>query len=149
MRSNAEKKSRELKKNQRENIKAKPSLSASFAHTQKNAGENKFDRTKAHEKLVKQCLLELTTKGWFCWKNNSGAMKSGNRFQVYGLKGSSEIIGMTSNGTFVAIEIKTGKAVQNKHQIAFEKAVRKRFGIYQIIRSYEELKEWLVIFSLT
>jgi hypothetical protein len=73
-------------------------------------------------------------------------MKSGNRFQVYGLKGSADIIGMTSNGTFVAVEIKTGKAVQNKHQLAFEKAVKKRFGIYQIIRTYEELKEWLTTF---
>lgn len=110
---------------------------------------NNHDRTVAHEKLLKQCLLELTTAGWFCWKNNSGAMKSGNRFQIYGLKGSSDIVGMTPDGQFVAIEIKTGKAVQNKHQIAFEKAVLKRNGIYKIIRSYEELKEWLIIYSST
>jgi hypothetical protein len=141
-----EKKSLDQKKNQKESTKAKRFSNAPIATTKKDVGQNQFDRTKAHEKLVKQCLLELTTKGWFCWKNNSGAMKSGNRFQVYGLKGSADIIGMTSNGTFVAVEIKTGKAVQNKHQLAFEKAVKKRFGIYQIIRTYEELKEWLTTF---
>ena len=146
MQSNVEKKSLDQKKNQKESTKAKRFSNAPIATTKKDVGQNQFDRTKAHEKLVKQCLLELTTKGWFCWKNNSGAMKSGNRFQVYGLKGSADIIGMTSNGTFVAVEIKTGKAVQNKHQLAFEKAVKKRFGIYQIIRTYEELKEWLTTF---
>jgi hypothetical protein len=141
-----EKKSLDQKKNQKESTKAKRFSNAPIATTKKDVGQNQFDRNKAHEKLVKQCLLELTTKGWFCWKNNSGAMKSGNRFQVYGLKGCADIIGMTSNGTFVAVEIKTGKAVQNKHQLAFEKAVKKRFGIYQIIRTYEELKEWLTTF---
>lgn len=102
-----------------------------------------MDRTKNHEKLVKQCLLEMTTVGWMVWKNNTGSIKAQERFQSYGLKGSADIIGLASDGKFVSIECKTGKAVQNKAQKNFEKAVLKRNGIYKVIRSYEELREWL------
>lgn len=105
---------------------------------------NQFDRTKAHEKLLKQCLLELTTYGCMVWKNSTGALKSDiGHFQRYGLKGSADIIGLTSRGIFIAIEVKTGKAVQNKAQKSFQKAVEAHNGIYKIIRTYEELKEWL------
>ena len=105
---------------------------------------NNHDRTVAHEKLLKQCLLELTTYGHMCWKNSTGAIKSASgHFQRYGLKGSADIIGLTSQGQFLAVEIKTGKAVQNKAQKGFQKAIESRNGIYKIIRTYEELKEWL------
>ena len=110
---------------------------------QKDAGENRFDRTKAHEKLVNQCLLELTTDGFLCWKNNSGAVKTSDRYQRYGLKGSSDILAVAAGGMFWAIEIKTGKAVQNKSQKAFQKAVELRGGIYLLIHSLEELRSYL------
>jgi len=105
---------------------------------------NKFDRTKAHEKLLKQCLLELTTHGCMVWKNSTGALKSDTgHFQRYGLKGSADIIGLMPDGQFLAIEIKTGKAVQNKAQKSFQKAIELHNGIYKIIRTYEELMQWL------
>ena len=118
-------------------------LSANFAIIERSVGMNKFDRTIAHEKLVKQILLELTTQGWLCWNNRTGAIKSQGRFQRYGLVGSSDIIAITPSGKFVAVEVKTGNAVQNKAQKAFEKAVRLRNATYKIIHSYEELMEWL------
>jgi hypothetical protein len=105
---------------------------------------NNYDRTKAHEKLLKQCLLQLTTHGYMAWKNSTGALKANTgHFQRYGLKGSADIIGLTPEGQFLAIEIKTGKAVQNKAQVSFQKAIESRNGIYKIIRTYEELIEWL------
>ena len=104
----------------------------------------KADRTKNHQKLVKQCLLFLSSEGFLCWSNATGAIKTNGRFQRYGLIGSSDIIAISPpEGTFCAIEIKTGSAVQNKHQKAFEKAVKKVGGVYKVIRSYEELKEWV------
>lgn len=106
-----------------------------------------MDRTKDHEKLLKQCLLELTTCGFMAWKNNTGAIKTGTRYQSYGLKGSADIIGLTPQGQFLAVEVKTGKAVQNKAQKAFQKAVESRNGIYKIIRSYEELISWLELMT--
>lgn len=105
--------------------------------------ENKFDRTIEHEKVLKQCLLELTTQGFLCWKNNTGAIKTATRYQVYGLKGSSDIFSISPDGDFIAIEIKSGKAVQNKAQIVFQKALEKRKVTYWIIHSLEELKEKL------
>ena len=104
---------------------------------------NKFDRTVAHEKLVNQCLLELTTNGFLCWKNSTGAIKTSDRYQRYGLKGSSDILAVADGGMFWAIEIKTGKAVQNKAQKAFQKAVELRGGIYLLIHSIEELRSYL------
>ena len=105
--------------------------------------ESLMDRTKAHEKLVNQCLLELTTDGFLCWKNSTGAVKTSDRYQRYGLKGSSDILAVAAGGMFWAIEIKTGKAVQNKAQKAFQKAVELRGGIYLLIHSLEELRSYL------
>lgn len=120
---------------------------AKCAHTGIDVGVkmeiSKFDRTKAHEKLVKQCLLELTTAGYLAWKVNTGVIKTDTRYQVYGLKGGSDIMGISPDGQFIGCECKTGKAVQNKAQKAFQKAVEKRDGIYIIIRSLEEIKEFL------
>lgn len=102
---------------------------------------NKFDRTKEHEKLVKQCLLELATAGYLCWNNRTGAVKTTSGFfQRYGLKGSSDILACSPDGIFCAFEIKSGNAVQNKHQKSFEAAVKKRNGVYIVIRSLDQLK---------
>lgn len=103
-----------------------------------------MDRTKNHQKLVKECLLYLTGQGFLCWPNNTGAIRSGNRFQRYGLVGSSDIIAISPpEGTFCAIECKTGSAVQNKNQKAFEKAVKKVGGVYKVVRSLQDLKDWI------
>lgn len=106
--------------------------------------DNKFDRTKEHEKLLRQCLLELSTYGYLVWNNRTGAVKTAsNFFQRYGLKGSGDIIGCSPDGRFACFEIKTGSAVQNKHQKAFERAISKRNGVYLLIRSMDQLKEFL------
>lgn len=103
-----------------------------------------MDRTKNHQKLLKESLLYLTGQGFLVWSNSTGAIKSASgRFQRYGLIGSSDILGLTPNGQFFAAEIKTGKAIQNKHQKAFQKAVEKRNGIYIVVRSLNDLKEFI------
>lgn len=102
------------------------------------------DNTKNHETLLKQCLVLLSSNGFLCWKSSTGAIRSGNRFQRYGLVGSSDIIAISPpEGTFCAIEIKTGSAVQNKNQKAFEKAVKKVGGVYIVVRSLQDLKDWI------
>ena len=131
---------------QKENTKQKRSSNANTATTKKNVG---MDRTKNHEKLLKECLLLLSSEGFLVWKNNVGVVKTENRYQTYGLKGSPDILGCTPYGKFCGFEIKTGKAVQNKHQKAFEKAAKKNNGIYVVIRSLEDLKKWLASYLLT
>lgn len=124
----------------KENTKAKRSGNASSVRTEKNAG---MDRTKNHEALLKKCLVMLSSEGFLVWKNNIGVVKTETRYQTYGLKGSPDIIGCTPSGVFFGCEVKTGKAVQNKHQKAFQKAVEKRNGIYIVVRSIEQLKEFI------
>lgn len=80
------------------------------------------------------------------YKNNTGAIKANDRYQAYGLPGSSDILGIQPiTGKFLALEIKTGNAKQNKQQIAFEKAVLKRNGIYKVVRSLEDINEFITV----
>ena len=70
-------------------------------------------------------------------------MKSRGRYQAYGFPGSPDILGILQNGKYLGIEIKTGKAVQNKNQKKFEKKIKENNGEYWIIHSLDELKERL------
>ena len=56
----------------------------------------------------------------------------------YGLKGSSDIIGILNNGKFLAIEIKTGQAVQSKQQKFFAAMIQNMGGHYFVCRSVED-----------
>lgn len=94
-------------------------------------------RYKNHNELVNRTLIYLSSQqlGTF-WANPTGAVKSqSGHFHRFGLKGSSDIIGLSRTGRFIAIEIKTGKAVQSKHQKAFETMVLKNLGFYIVVRS--------------
>jgi len=98
-------------------------------------------RYAVHNELVNRVLILLHSNqlGRF-WSNATGAVKTANgHFQRYGLVGSSDIIGMTTKGRFVGIEIKTGAtSVQSKHQKAFQKMVEKNGAVYFLIRSEEQ-----------
>lgn len=105
--------------------------------TGKSAGKNRY---KDHQILVKKILLRLSEAGHFAWANNTGAVKTENRYIRFGLKGSPDILCLTEKGEFVAIEVKTGNAVQNRSQKNFEKAVQKRGGLYIVARSLEDIE---------
>lgn len=135
----------QIKKNkkQKESTKDHPGESANGVTTGIFVGG---DQTKAHEALLKKVLLTLSSHGYFVYKNNTGAIKANDRYQAYGLPGSADILGIQPNtGRFLALEIKTGNAKQNKQQLAFEKAVLKRNGIYKIIRSLEDINEFITV----
>ncbi len=51
----------------------------------------------------------------------------------YGLIGSSDILGIYK-GIFLAVEVKTGNAVQSGQQVRFQKMVDELGGIYIICR---------------
>ena len=117
--------------------------------TEKNAGISKKggDHTKEHEELLRYTLVKLSESGYLAWNNRTGALKrQSGGFQKYGLKGSADIIAIQpGTGIFCGFEIKTGNAVQNKQQKAFEKAVIKRNGLYKIIRTQKDINEFLAI----
>ena len=103
-------------------------------------------RYKNHNELVNRILILLHSNqlGRF-WNNPTGSVlaKSG-RFHRFGLKGSSDIIGLSSLGQFIAIEIKTGTGRQSKDQVAFANMITKNGGIYQVIHSEEEFHNILL-----
>ena len=44
--------------------------------------------------VLSQCLSFLKANKIYCWRNNVGCAKIGNRFISFGLKGSSDILGI-------------------------------------------------------
>jgi hypothetical protein len=55
----------------------------------------------------KEIIAFLEQVGCYVWRNNSGVAKTGGRFVRYGKPGSSDIIGISPNGLFVAVEVKS------------------------------------------
>lgn len=93
-----------------------------------------------HTVLVKQidAAMKLRTD-IFGWINNTGsALMGGKRFVKFGLKGSGDWIGLTSDGRFIAFECKTGEARQNFDQRQFQERVKSLGGRYFLVRSLGE-----------
>lgn len=101
--------------------------------------------TGEHQKVVKLVLLKMTSKYCRVWPNNTGVGRdmSGERIIRFGLKGSSDIIGVYK-GLFLGIEVKTGNAVQNKDQINFQKMIESCGGIYILCKNNVEHIDILV-----
>ena len=93
-----------------------------------------------HENLVTKQIIEyLTLKGYFVWRNNSG-MRNKIRF---GIKGSPDILGITPEGRFIGIEVKSPTGSQSDEQKAFEGQINDRHGIYILCVTLEEMIEKL------
>jgi hypothetical protein len=100
--------------------------------------------TELHEKLVNEILATFgSNNGIRIWKNNTGMAFQRGRPIKFGLKGSSDIIGILSDGTFLAIECKTGKARQSQHQKNFQKMIEQFGGIYILARSLNDVERGL------
>jgi hypothetical protein len=87
---------------------------------------------------VQKILVALSTEGALAWENKTGEGHFRGGWIRFGLHGSSDIIGCLANGKFLAIEVKTGSAVQAKKQTAFQAAVLKRGGHYGVARSVDD-----------
>ena len=104
-------------------------------------------------KIQNQILLALSKSGCTVWRNETSGAWVGRQIHragdqvtltnahmmTFGLcVGSSDIIGITPSGLFLAIEVKTAKGRATKEQLRFIEAVRKAGGIAGIARSVEE-----------
>jgi len=59
------------------------------------------------EKDIQRTILDyLTMRGIFHWRNNTGALRSDDRFVRFGFRGSSDIIGVLPGGRALFIEVK-------------------------------------------
>lgn len=106
----------------------------------------------SEQALVNQCHAYLTLKGHFVWRNNTGRVHSDytnkigiktHRMWQVGIKGSSDIIGVATDGRFIAIECKIGKNKTTQFQEDFLEAVRSRGGIAAVVYQLEDLQQIL------
>jgi hypothetical protein len=96
------------------------------------------------EKHIQRQILEyLDLKGIFAWRNNSGAVfseyKGRKRMIRYGLKGSSDILGILNDGRFLAIEVKKPDGKPTTEQLEFIDRINKNGGLAFIARSITEV----------
>jgi hypothetical protein len=91
--------------------------------------------------IMSECMIALSADGHLIFRNNVGAYtdpKSG-RLVRYGLAvGSSDLVGVCSDGTALFVEIKTPTGRVSPAQEAFIAAVRRRGGRAGVARSPEE-----------
>jgi len=96
-----------------------------------------------HTALVEAALLALgQLPDVFVWKNATGAgraMNNPDRLIRFGLFGSSDLFAIVGpRGRFLGLEGKTGNAVQQKNQKAFQRAVEAVGGVYVVFRSVDD-----------
>ncbi len=96
--------------------------------------------------LLNAIRLKLSEMGILNWRNNTGALRDREgRLIKYGLcVGSSDIIGITPQGRFIAIEVKLPGKKLTKDQQKFLRAIEINGGIAGVCHSVEEA-EWLVL----
>jgi len=79
------------------------------------------------------------------WRNNSGAVKVGNRFIRFGVSGQGDISGILNGGRRLEIEVKSQKGRQSKDQKNFEVMIMKFGGLYLLARDYKFVKKSIEI----
>lgn len=97
-----------------------------------------------HNKLLNEILLAIGTRAdCRVWRNETGLAYRDNAAIRYGKKGSSDILGLTSDGKMLCIEVKTGRATQQKNQINFQKTIEKFGGRYVVVKSVDQTLHFL------
>ena len=95
-----------------------------------------------HTDLINSILLALSKTGKItAWRNETGTARSmdGHRIIRFGLKGSSDIIGIADSGRFIAIECKLGRDQLREEQINFRRMISGRNGVYIEARSIDDV----------
>ncbi len=99
------------------------------------------NQSAEHSALVNDILFTFgSRKDLTLWKNATGAVKIGDRFLRFGMKGSPDILGIIDGGIFIGIEVKTGNAHQTAEQKFFEAMVLRRGGVYVLARCVEDVE---------
>lgn len=90
--------------------------------------------------IVKQVQIALSKLGHRVFRNNVGRTKIGEHWIQYGLcPGSSDLIGWTFKGRFLAIEVKTLTGKLTETQELFLNAVNEAGGLGLCVRSVDEI----------
>lgn len=94
------------------------------------------------QKLTNDIVAAFSERGHLLCRNNSGVAQLKGRYVRFGVGpvggGGGDLIGLTSWGQFVSIEIKVGKDRQSSKQAKWEAWVRRRGGIAGVARSVDD-----------
>lgn len=95
---------------------------------------------KSEANIQNAILIALSEAGCLVWRQNTGAYKDKTgRVIRYGLcVGSSDIIGLTPSGQFLAVEVKTKTGRIRPEQQRFIDAVNRAGGRAGVARSVED-----------
>ncbi len=104
--------------------------------------------SKGETDIVSECLEWLAINRIFAWRNNTGAIKVDGRFIKYGKIGSADILGVLPDGRHLEVECKTETGTQKPEQKIHQRMVEKNNGVYLLVRSLEEMKDYFT-FLLT
>lgn len=87
--------------------------------------------------ILRLIMVSLSEKGCVVWRNNVGVLKNAAGIPIkFGLcVGSSDVIGISPDGRFLAVEVKTDKGKPSPDQIRFIEAIKRKGGIAGIARS--------------
>jgi hypothetical protein len=93
---------------------------------------------------IQRTILDyLAYRKVFAWRNNSGATviqtPTARRFIRFGAVGSPDIIAI-KDGKVYGLEVKTPTGKLSPNQETFRDGMTKAGGIYQVVRSLEEVQ---------
>lgn len=102
------------------------------------------------KEIQAQVLSYLKYNHVFCWRNNSTGIydTAKQRFRRPGtffLPGVADILGVYTQGRFLAIEIKSEKGKLSEHQTYFLEEVNRWGGIGIVCRSIEDVDKKLFL----
>ena len=112
----------------------------------KRQSESKSQRSEKETDIVSACKDWLGAKHIFYFRiNNTGIWDEGKkRFHTFhGTKGVSDIIGILPGGRFFACEVKTEKGVVSDAQEKFLTGVDCAGGLAMIVRSVDDLEQFI------
>lgn len=99
--------------------------------------------------LMRLIMLEVTRLGHRVFRNNSGLFyRKGDAKNNFPIRcglcvGSSDLIGFTKQGKFLAIEVKTDKGIIEAAQEQFIRQVNAAGGVAFVARSVRDVSEYL------
>ena len=88
-------------------------------------------------------LLHIHPKVSFAFRQNSGQMQRGDRKVRFAFKGCSDVLGMLTDGRFLAVEIKRPGGKPTPAQQAFIDNVNRHGGLGLVVSSVQEIDEAL------
>jgi hypothetical protein len=97
-------------------------------------------RTTPEGAVLAGCLRYLEIRGIYHWRNSVGALQvRPGQWYRFGLKGSSDIMGVLPSGRFLAGEVKAPRGRLSSEQRQFLEDVRNLGGLAVVVKSWREL----------